>query len=147
MDIWNAIFGAISGNSLSSKTDKQLKKLFKDYDADNSGSIDAAELGNLLHDITGVMAAPSHCNDLVRQFDIDGDETLQYDEFKQLAKEYESSLPSTGQPHVTFLEMVFCKTHEVRRCVSRAVPRQRASGKAAPPRLRAGLPLALGCMI
>ena len=112
MDIWNSIWG-LTGNSLSSKTNKQLRKLFKDYDTDRSGSIDAAELGNLLHDVTGIMAAPSHCDDLVRKFDKNNDKTLQFEEFRDLAQHYETSLPSTGQPHVTFLEMVFCKTHEV----------------------------------
>ena len=58
---------------------------FQQYDADDSGSVDAKELGNLLVDSLGHKPSPEELNKIVLDVDTDGSGSLEFGEFCALA--------------------------------------------------------------
>ncbi len=63
----------------------EAQRLFSQFDADGSGSLDRNEV-RLLLESQGVCVTPQYLSGLIDAFDTDGDGTFDRDEFSQLAK-------------------------------------------------------------
>lgn len=63
----------------------EAQRLFSQFDADDSGSLDRNEV-RLLLESQGVCVTPQYLSGLIDAFDTDGDGTFDRDEFLQLAK-------------------------------------------------------------
>ena len=66
--------------------DADLEKVFRAHDADNSDSIDVAELGAILESLLAIKPSESTLKDLITEVDINNDGVLQLDEFLQLVR-------------------------------------------------------------
>ena len=66
--------------------DADLEKVFRAHDADNSDSIDVAELGAILESLLAIKPSESTLKDLITEVDINNDGVLQLDEFIQLVR-------------------------------------------------------------
>ena len=64
--------------------DADLEKVFRAHDADDSDSIDVAELGAILESLLAIKPSESTLKDLITEVDINNDGVLQLDEFIQL---------------------------------------------------------------
>ena len=71
--------------SLSSRDDfdSNLKDIFKRYDDDGSGEVDAGELMEIMQSL-GVSATEQEINAMVSEIDSDGSGTIDFDEFKTM---------------------------------------------------------------
>ena len=67
-------------------TDGDLQEIFKQYDKDESGSIDCTELGDILENLILIKPSESSLKDLIADVDINRDGSLQFDEFKELVR-------------------------------------------------------------
>ena len=72
----------------------KAKGWFDEYDADNSGSIDAAELSNVLSDWKGFEVSRCTVSALISEFDQNHDGVLQLPEFMRMSKKLHVRLGS-----------------------------------------------------
>ena len=67
-------------------TKDDLEDIFKQYDKDESGSLDCTELGSLLENLLMMKPSESSLKDLIADVDINMDGSLQFDEFVELVR-------------------------------------------------------------
>ena len=79
-------FGERRLASLGALSDSDLKKVFTTFDTSGDGSIDATELRLAIKAAIGVELSPADCTKLVQKYDMDGTETLDFGEFKDICK-------------------------------------------------------------
>lgn len=67
---------------MSNPSDEEIKQVFGEFDADNSGHIDASEIRKVCEKL-GVEVSQSDIDDLIKSADDNGDGKISYDEFKK----------------------------------------------------------------
>ncbi|KAF0726663.1 hypothetical protein AaE_009583, partial [Aphanomyces astaci] len=77
---------------------QDLKRLFKQFDTDTSGSIDAAELSRLLLSV-GEQPSPELLNELIASVDTDHSNTIEFAEFLTLLYELRHPVPNAAPAH------------------------------------------------
>ncbi|RQM20728.1 hypothetical protein B5M09_004720 [Aphanomyces astaci] len=77
---------------------QDLKRLFKQFDTDTSGSIDAAELSRLLLSV-GEQPSPELLNELIASVDTDHSNTIEFPEFLTLLYELRHPVPNAAPVH------------------------------------------------
>jgi len=77
-------------------TDDDLQEIFKNYDKDESGSIDCTELGAILENLLLIKPSESSLKDLIADVDINKDGSLQFAEFQELVKKFQEAHPVSG---------------------------------------------------
>ena len=75
--------------------DADLEKVFRAHDADESDSIDVAELGAILESLLAIKPSESTLKDLITEVDINNGGVLQRDEFIQLVSARGVAAPAT----------------------------------------------------
>lgn len=67
---------------MSGPSDDDVKQVFEQFDADNSGFIDKAEIQKVCEAL-GVEASSADIEDLIKAADDNGDGKISFDEFKK----------------------------------------------------------------
>jgi len=77
-------------------TDEELwdcQQTFKNYDKDNTNSIDAEELGKLLR-VNGLKPSDSEVFEILKKYDYDKSGKIEFEEFVGIYKEFKGKNPS-----------------------------------------------------
>jgi len=75
-----------------SRMKEGISDLYHSLDIDGDGGLGKSELGKGLRNL-GVSLKPSELDALMRAFDIDGNETIDYDEFSMLLSAHDDAMP------------------------------------------------------
>jgi hypothetical protein len=80
-DAWAPIFAEMKA-AKEEKEDKELKKIFAEFDKDNSGAIDKAELKAMMEKM-GTVLDDEQVDAALLDLDLNGDGVIDYDEMKR----------------------------------------------------------------
>lgn len=90
-----------SGLKFSESEIDAYREAFMFFDRDKDEKIDAAELANVMRTL-GMNPTPAELEDMVREVDIDGNGTIEFDEFLELLAKHTGSMDPEAELREAF---------------------------------------------